>query len=119
MEKILLNNYSMNEAIAMLKNGNKEEYPTRYKVQCKNCTISVATRNLRKYTDLVSVALRTVDDSDYIETKTEYNGYINPIIDCFPLWCFAALTKQFHNLEPEYFAEVWDAWDTIAANFPL
>lgn len=118
MEKILLNNYGMNKAIAMLKNGNKEEYPTRYKVQCKNCTISVATRNLRKYTDLVSVALRNVDDSDYIEIETVRNE-IKPIIDCFPLWCFAALTKQFYNLEPEYFEEVWNAWDTISANFPL
>lgn len=110
MEKTLLNNYTMNEAIAILKEAIQKKERSHFKLQCDNCTISIVAENpFGNNRETIEVALRSVDDSDWIYFESN-----KAIIRGLPLIAFPAFAKQFKALAPEDFAEVWDAWDTIS-----
>ena len=100
----------MNEAIATLKKATEETERKHFKVQCDNCTISIATEHCKNNAETIEVALRNVDDTDWIATE---NANM-PVIMSFPLIALPAFLRQFQKLGKEDFEEVWDAWDTIA-----
>lgn len=119
MTKKSLNEMTMNEAIKTIKEAMEEVMETperlRFIVTCKNCAISISINGTHKRNESIEVALFTVDGNNFF--SLDFDGIIEdrPIIYSLPLIAFPAFIKQFNNLEAEDFAEVWDAWDTIAA----
>lgn len=119
MEKISLNNYKMNMAVKILKQAITSEERKHFKVQCKNCTISIVTENfLGRNKGTVEVALRNTDDSAWIILDKDGYEEDRPIIPALPIIAFPAFVRQFNALEPEDFSTVWDAWDTISC-YPM
>lgn len=114
MKKISLNNYKMNEAVRILKEATESTERKMFKIQCNNCTISIATENNLGHSAIVEVALRNVDDSAFIPLEMDGFTEERPIIRPFPLIAFPAFIRQFQSLEAENFAEVWDTWETIS-----
>lgn len=115
MTKILLNGYKMNDAIAILNEAIVDGARRNFSVQCENCTISIVTENqFGNNRNTIEVALRSADDSAWI--PLDLGGYTEsrPIINALPLICFPAFISSFKKLEKDFFADVWDAWDTIS-----
>ena len=115
MEKILLNG----DAIAMLKEALIAQETKHFKVQCNHCTLSIVAENLfYSNTDTIEVALRNVDNSEWIpiERGTDDFPYIDerPVIRNLPLYLFPAMVKQFKKLDEDELDCVWDAYDTLA-----
>ena len=47
MTKTLLNNYKMNEAIAMLKNATQQNERQNFIIKCDNCTLDIVASQVR------------------------------------------------------------------------
>lgn len=115
MTKILLNEYKMNEVIKILKEATESTDRKHFKLQCKNCTISIVTENFfGRNNGTIEVALRNADDSGWIILDKDGYTENKPIISTLPIIAFPAFARQFNSIEPKDFSEVWNAWDTIS-----
>jgi hypothetical protein len=116
MGKTILNNYKMNDAIAMLKRATESGDRENFVLKCDNCTLSIVAGGMFESREVVEVGLFDQHGKAWLGLKMGDDGFVldRPIIYNLPLICFPALARQFKSLAEEDFAEVWDAWDTIA-----
>lgn len=120
MTKTLLNNCTMNEAIAILKEASMKSKRSNFTIKCDNCTLDiVAGGMLGKGDEVIEIALFTEDGIAWHSLDFENaDGSIftldMPIIHNLPLICFPAFVRQFKKLSDEDMSVVWDAWDTIS-----
>ena len=120
MTKTLLNNYKMNEAIAVLKEATQQNERQNFIIKCDNCTLDIVCGGKFNMCDnVIEVALFTVNGETWLPLDMENaDGSIctedRPIIHNLPLICFPAFVRQFKKLSDEDMPTVWDAWDTIS-----
>ena len=57
MKKRNLNNCSMNEAIAILKNASMKSERSNFTIQCDNCTLDIVCGALNMSNEVIEVAL--------------------------------------------------------------
>lgn len=120
MEKRNLNNCSMNEAIAILKEASMRSEKSNLTIQCDNCTFDIVCGGIFNMCDeVIEVALFTVNGETWLPLDMKNtDGSIftldRPIINSLPLICFSAFVRQFKSLSDEDMPIVWDAWDTIS-----
>ena len=120
MEKKNLNNYTMNEAIAILKEASMKSERSNFTIKCDNCTLDIVCGGEFNMCDeVIEVALFTVNGETWLPLDMENaDGSIctedRPIIHNLPLICFPAFVRQFKSLSDDNMPTVWDAWDTIS-----
>lgn len=123
MVKVCLNNYSMNDAIDMLKRFSMKKERTNFIVKCDNCTLDIVCGGLFKRDDnKVEVALFTRNGNawhplPFVNEDGSLFAVDRPIIN-ISLMCFPAFVSQFKALSDRDMSIVWDAWDTIS-DFPM
>ena len=123
MEKKNLNNCTMNEAIAILKEASIKSERKNFTIQCNNCTLDIVCGGAFNMCDnVIEVALFTINGETWLPLNMENaDGSIftedRPIIHNLPLICFPAFVRQFKKLSDEDMPTVWDAWDTISLYF--
>ena len=120
MEKKNLNNYTMNEAIAILKEASMKSERSNFTIKCDNCTLDIVAGGMfEKGDEVIEIALFTEDGIAWHSLDFENaDGSIftedRPIIHNLPLICLPAFVRQFKKLSDDDMPTVWDAWDTIS-----
>ena len=120
MEKKNLNNYTMNEAITILKEASMKSERSNFTIQCDNCTLDIVCGGaLNMCNEVIEVALFTANGETWLPLDMENADESiftedKPIINNLPLICFPAFVRQFKKLSDENMSVVWDAWDTIS-----
>lgn len=123
MEKKNLNNCTMNEAIAILKEASMKSERSNFTIKCDNCTLDIVCGGEFNMCDnVIEVALFTVNGETWLPLDMENaDGSVStedrPIVHNLPLICFPAFVRQFKKLSDEDMPTVWDAWDTISLYF--
>lgn len=125
MEKKNLNNHTMNEAIAILKEASmKSEKRSNFTIKCDNCTLDIVCGGEFNICDeVIEVTLFTVNGETWHPLNMDNaDGSVftedRPIIHNLPLICFPAFVRQFKKISDDDMPTVWDAWDTISC-FPM
>ena len=101
MEKKNLNNCTMNEAIAILKEASMKSERSNFTIKCDNCTLDIVCGGEFNMCDeVIEVALFTVNGETWLPLDMENaDGSIftedRPIIHNLPLICFPAFVRQF------------------------
>lgn len=120
MEKKSLNNCTMNEAIAILKEASMKSEKSNFTINCDNCTLDIVCGGaLNMCDEVIEVALFTANGETWLPLDMKNaDGSVftegRPIIPKLPLICFPAFVRQFKKLSDENMSVVWDAWDTIS-----
>lgn len=96
MKKRNLNNCSMNEAIAILKEASMKSEKSNFTIQCDNCTLDIVCGGVFNMCDeVIEVALFTVNGETWLPLDMKNaDGSVfiegRPIIHNLQLICFPA-----------------------------
>lgn len=106
MNKILLNGLDNEEIMDILQEFSIMN-DQHLKYQCKHCTISIFADQLVVGKEMIDIALRSVDDTEWIPTEHEKH----PIIPKFPIKYFNNFIQQIKELDKKELLKVWEIWE--------
>ena len=107
MNKILLNGLDTEGITIALQMASEGDY-IHLKYQCKDCTISIFADDSFVGVGMIDMALRSVDDTEWIATEYEKR----PIIPKFPIKYFPQFIQRIKELDKKDLLKVWEIWET-------